>query len=292
MSACNKKFIVSRVCGFCSGVKWAIASFDDTCAKYGTPVYVLHELVHNTFVSDSMRKSGAIFVDDIKDIPDGSVVMIGAHGVGNALKNEMLSRFTVVDATCPRVKALQQQAAKVAPEQELILLCKKGHPEAEGVVGHIVTDHVYPVADIADVELLPNLKSPVFLAQTTVSCKIVDDVKALLKKRFPVLKMSASVCDASYKRQNSAVALASLCELVFVVGSAHSSNAAELVNVVQSCGKKAFLIDDGKAISPDMLDKIKTVGITAGASTPDKLIEDVKNRLISLGYDNGGIADV
>ena len=103
---------------------------------------------------------------------------------------------------------------------------------------------------------------------------------------------AASVCDASYKRQNSAVALASLCELVFVVGSAHSSNAAELVNVVKNCGKKAFLIDDGKAISPDMLDKINTVGITAGASTPDELIEDVKNRLVLLGFEDGGVADV
>ena len=292
MSTDEKFFITSSVCGFCRGVRRAISCFDDAHRKYGQTVYVLHELVHNNFVTQFMQQNGAVFVDDVNDIPDGAVAMIGAHGVDKNTWQEMQKRFTVVDATCPRVKALQKFASGVGREQELVMLCKKGHPEAVGVLGHAGTEHIYPVSDIKEASELPELKNPVFLSQTTVSGTLAGEVETLLRERFGNLKSHGCICDASNQRQRGVEVLAEHCQVVLVVGSSHSSNAVELVKTAERCGKKAWLVDNGNSVLPDMLANISIVGITAGASTPDELIEDVQKRLISMGYHNKGICNV
>ena len=292
MPSDSKKFITSPVCGFCRGVRMALAVFEETCCKYGKPVYVLHELVHNKFVSSCMRENGAVFVEDIKDIPAGAVAMIGAHGVGKDVEQEMQSRFTVVDTTCPRVRALQIFGSRIKQDQELVFLCKKGHPEAVGVLGHAVTEHIYQISDLHEAAALPDLKNPVFLSQTTMSGELVENITQVLKKRFPNLETHGSICDASSRRQRSAEGLAAKSDAVLVVGSTNSSNAAELVNVVERCGKKAWLVEDGNSVALEMLSCVDVLGLTAGASTPDDLIEDVKRRLVELGYSDGGVADV
>ena len=289
MAVHRRKYIVASVCGFCRGVKRAVALFDEACGKGS--VYVLHELVHNKSVSNSMISRGAVFVDKCDEIPDGATVLIGAHGVSDAVETSLRRRCTVIDATCPRVKALQSAAAGVSPVQELVMLCKPHHPEATGVMGCAVTPYVYPVSSVADIEKLPELHAPFLLAQTTMSGKLVSEVESCLKKRYPALVSRCRICDASEKRQKSAAELAGKCDVVFVAGSAHSSNAVELVNIIKSCGVGAYLVDSGEDIRDFMIENAVTAGITAGASTPDELIQDVAATLEKYGFSNGDDAD-
>lgn len=288
----SKKFITSAALGFCGGVKKAVSVFESARREYSGCIYILHELVHNNFVTRKMTANGAVFVDDPADIPDNSLVMIGAHGVACAVENELRKRCRVLDATCPKVKALQKQSSEVHEDEELVMLCKLGHPEAVGVLGYSGTGKIYPVSNIMDVKSLPELQKPVLLSQTTVSRELVSDAERILKQRFPNLRFTGNICDASSRRQRAAEKLAAVCQHVFVVGSSHSSNAYELVKVVKACGTTASLIDDCNCIDPEKLNDISIIGITAGASTPDELINDVKARLTVLGYCDGGIADV
>ena len=288
----SKKFITSAALGFCGGVKKAVSVFESARREYRGNIYILHELVHNNFVTRKMTDNGAVFVDDPADVPDGSLVMIGAHGVSSAVEHELRQRCRVLDATCPKVKALQKQSSQVQEDEELVMLCKLGHPEAVGVLGYSGTEKIYPVSSISDVNLLPELKKPVLLSQTTVSRELVSEAENILKQRFPNLRTTGNICDASSRRQQAAEQLAAVCQHVYVVGSSHSSNAFELVKVVKSCGISASLIDDCSCIDPEMLNNISTIGITAGASTPDELINDVKERLTDLGYCDAGVANV
>ena len=287
----KKRFFTAGVCGFCHGVRRAISIFEQACSEHKSKIYVLHELVHNTFVSRNMLLCGAVFVDSIDDIPAGAVAMIGAHGVSPQLEKLMRERFTVIDSTCPRVKTLQTMAENVKPDEELIMLCKKGHPEAVGVLGYSGTEKIYPVLDVQDAANLPELKNAVLLSQTTMSGAFVRDMHELLKKRFPELEFIGNICDASSKRQSSVEKLAENCRCVLVVGSPHSSNAAELVGVAERCGVAAYLVENGNAVTSDMLAGADTVGVTAGASTPDELIDDVKKRLSALGYSDGDVCN-
>ncbi|MBO7153323.1 MAG: 4-hydroxy-3-methylbut-2-enyl diphosphate reductase [Lentisphaeria bacterium] len=284
MSSSVKKYIMSEVCGFCRGVRNAIALFDEAVKRYGKPVYILHELVHNSFVTDSMRARGAVFADKSGDIPDGAVAMIGAHGVSPEVESDLRSRCTVIDSTCPRVKALQKSARSVGIDQELILLCKKNHPEALGVLGYVKTPKVYPVHSLSDIDALPDMKSPVLLTQTTVSSELSAAVNEAVSKRFANIKISSGICNSSIARQEAVKRLASVCDRVLVIGSQHSSNAVELKNIVQSHGVSAYLIDSSKSICDDMLEGASCVGVTAGASTPDELIDDVRTFLEEYGY--------
>ena len=288
----DKKFITSSLFGFCGGVRKAVTAFESGREKYGCRIYVLHELVHNNFVTGRMLELGAVFVEKAEDIPDGSVVLIGAHGVSLAVENSLQKRCVVIDATCPRVKALQKLSSQVKTDEELILLCKAGHPEAEGVLKRAGTVLVYPVYDLPAIAALPELKNPVFLTQTTVSHSLAEAAERMLKERFSNLRYCGSICDASSRRQLAAEKLAGICQFVIVVGSAHSSNAAELVNVVKACGTRAVLLEDSSNIDELVPDDISVLGITAGASTPDEVIANVKARLVELGYRDGGTADV
>ena len=287
----GKQFILSSVIGFCGGVRKAISEFESGKERYGQGIYVLHELVHNNFVTCQMAEAGALFTDNAAEIPDGAVVLTGAHGVSPAVENSLRSRCTVIDATCPRVKSLHEFSAQVKSDEELILLCKAGHSEAEGILGYSGTRKIYPVYKLSDIETLPELKNPVLLTQTTVSHDTARTAEQMLRARFSSLRCCGSVCNATYQRQEAAAKLASLSDYVIVVGSPHSSNASELVKVVKSCGTDAMLTDDGSDIAEHIPENAMTVGVTAGASTPDDMIAKVKTRLLALGYHDGGTVD-
>ena len=284
----NKKFITAAVYGFCGGVKAAVSDFESACRKYGGTIYVLHELIHNNVVTRSMVDKGAVFVENITDVPDNAVVMIGAHGVSFKVEQALYKRCTVIKSTCPRVKALQDFASQVSKNEEMIFLCKAEHPEAISVLGCAGTENIYPISNAAEANLLPELKNPVLLSQTTLSHGLVTEVECVLKKRFPNLRFPGNICDSSFRRQKAAENLAEICDYVLVVGSSHSSNAAELVNVVKLCGTPACLIEDHTFIDYELLKRFSTIGITAGASTPDESVSGLKRRLLEAGYCDGG----
>ena len=280
-----KKFIVSPVCGFCGGVRRAAELFDGAVSSGVKPVYILHELVHNNFYSRIMTERGAVFVEAETDIPDGATAMIGAHGVSPCVENALRRRCKVIDATCPKVKMLQKCAANITADRELIMLCKPRHPEAVGVLGFAGTSKVFQICERSDTEHLPEImKSPVLLVQTTVSGNLVDEVSAVLRSRYPNLEIPVGICESSKKRQESVRELASVSQCVLVIGSSHSSNAVELVNAAQQDGVPAHLVESAKDITSCMLERFSVIGITAGASTPDELISDVKSYLVSQGF--------
>ena len=291
MGDSEKFFLTARTCGFCRGVRGALEHFDNALALYNAPVYVLHELVHNNSVTNAMTVRGAKFVSSVEDVPDGSVLLIGAHGVPADVKQECKRRFTVIDATCPRVLALQKLAGKVPPQSELVMLGKKGHPEAEGVIGHSATQKVYLISSLEEAEKLPDLNSPVLLAQTTVSGELADAVKSYLAEKYPDITLSSRICDASDRRQQAVKSLAAKCGCIIVVGSKHSSNACELFHLAEKSAKIAFMVDSYLDITEQMLSGCSSVGITAGASTPDNLIEGVKDHLLKCGYRDAGVAE-
>jgi 4-hydroxy-3-methylbut-2-enyl diphosphate reductase len=200
-------------------------------------------------------------------------------------------RFTVIDATCPRVLALQKFAGKVPAESELIMLGKPGHPEAEGVIGHSSTEKVYMISSLEEAKALPEMSSPVLLSQTTVSGELLEEVKSCLAEKYPGIVFSSRICDASDLRQQAVKVLATRCDSIIVVGSKHSSNACELYRIAGKFAQKACMVDSSKDIAPGFLDGCTSVGITAGASTPDELIDGVKSFLTGCGYSDAGVAE-
>ena len=291
LSSSGKIFLTASSCGFCRGVRNALEQFEKALADHGTPVYVLHELVHNNFVTGSMAARGAVFVSSLSDVPDNSTLLIGAHGVPEKVMLEAKQRFNVIDATCPRVLALQKMAGGIPAAGELVMLCKPGHPEAEGVMGHSSTGKIYPVSSVEDAQKLPDLVSPVLLSQTTVSGKLVEQVTEYLRSRFPGIRTSSRICDASSRRQQSVDALAKRCDCIIVVGSKHSSNAYELYKLAQACGVKSYFVDSPENVTDAMLAGHSAIGITAGASTPDELIDGLKERLKEFGFSDAGVAE-
>ena len=291
MGESGKFFLTASTCGFCRGVREALAHFEKALEKYHPPVYVLHELVHNKFVTSSMSSAGAVFVSSLDEVPAGSVLLIGAHGVSAAVMQECQKRFTVIDATCPRVLALQKMAGKIPEQSELVMLCKPGHPEAEGVIGHSSTEKIYAVSSLEDVKKLPALTSPVLLAQTTVSGELVSQVKSYLTDKYPAISSVSRRCDASDRRQQAVKELAKKCDFIIVVGSKHSSNACELHKLAMASGVRSCMVDSAEDIGLAMFEDVSSVGITAGASTPDELISGVKVRLQEIGYADAGAAE-
>ena len=288
MDNSGKFFLTASARGFCRGVRGALEHFEKALAEHNAPVYVLHELVHNKFVTSKMTAQGAVFVSSIEDVPNGSVLLIGAHGVATSVMQESKKRFTVIDATCPRVLALQKIAEKISQDSELVILGKPGHPEVDGVIGHSATDKIYVVSCLEDAEKLPVLNSPVLLSQTTVSGELVTAVQTYLTEKYPNITTSSRICDASERRQQAVKRLAEKCDCVIVVGSKHSSNACELYQLAKKVAEKAFMVDSRDEISEEMFSGCLSVGITAGASTPDEVIDGIADYLIECGYDDKG----
>jgi 4-hydroxy-3-methylbut-2-enyl diphosphate reductase len=278
--------------GFCAGVDRAIDIVNLALDQFGAPVYVRHEVVHNKFVVDELRNRGAVFVDEIDEIPDNVVVIFSAHGVSQKVQNEAASRqLKVFDATCPLVTKVHIEVSKFSSDgKECVLIGHAGHPEVEGTMGqydHSAGGDIYLVEDEQDVIDL-EVKSPdslAFVTQTTLSMDDTSKVIDALRKKFPAIEgpRKDDICYATQNRQDAVKQLALEADVVLVVGSPSSSNSNRLRELAERCGCDAYLVDGAEDIERQWVAKAGTVGVTAGASAPEILVSGVIERLVQLG---------
>ena len=278
--------------GFCAGVDRAIDIVNRALDVYGPPIYVRHEVVHNKFVVDSLRDRGAIFVDELYEVPDDKIVIFSAHGVAKAVKNDAERReLTVFDATCPLVTKVHLEVTKYSQDgTECILIGHQGHPEVEGTMGqydHANGGDIYLVEDEQDVDnlVVKNPEALSYVTQTTLSMDDTAKVIAALRAKFPNIEgpRTDDICYATQNRQDAVKQLALECDLVLVVGSPNSSNSNRLRELAERCGTEAYLIDTADDINPAWLNAKQSIGVTAGASAPDILIQQVITALEVLG---------
>ena len=270
--------------GFCAGVDRAIEIVERALAKFGAPIYVRHEVVHNRFVVEDLRKKGAVFVDELHEIPPQSAVVFSAHGVSNAVQHEAKKRdLNVLDATCPLVAKVHMEVQKFRKRGlEIVLIGHAGHPEVEGTMGQ-ADGGMHLVEDCADVQKLV-IKDPeklAFVNQTTLSVDDTARIIAALRARFPAIvgPKKDDICYATQNRQDAVKRLSSACDIVFVVGSPNSSNSNRLREIAAQNGVPAYLIDGPEEIQTEWLADKKRAGITAGASAPESLVKAVAKRL-------------
>jgi len=291
-----KSVILANPRGFCAGVDRAIAIVERALEKFGAPIYVRHEVVHNKHVVDDLKARGAIFVEELKDIPDlpgGAVVIYSAHGVSKALQAEASERgFRVFDATCPLVTKVHVEVAKLRRGGvEIIMIGHEGHPEVEGTMGQ-ATEGIYLVEDEADVARLATsgrVRDPsrlAFVTQTTLSVDDTARVVDALKSAFPSIRppRKDDICYATTNRQNAVKQIAPNVDVFIVVGSKASSNANRLREVAERLGAQAYLIDDESGLERTWFSSDARVGVSAGASTPEHLITAVVSRLAEWGF--------
>jgi 4-hydroxy-3-methylbut-2-enyl diphosphate reductase len=274
--------------GFCAGVDRAIAIVEQALERFGAPIYVRHEVVHNTFVVDALKRKGAVFVDELAEVPRGSTVVFSAHGVSRAVRAEADARgLRVFDATCPLVTKVHAELAKMrALGREVIMIGHAGHPEVEGTMGQS-EGGMYLVESVHDVEALC-VRDPRMLAYVTQTTLSIDDAAAIvdaLKRRFPdiVGPKRDDICYATQNRQDAVKLLAPQCDLVIVVGSPNSSNSNRLREVAAKYGAEARMIDRAEQLQPEWLAGKLSVGVTAGASAPEVLVQEVIASLKALG---------
>lgn len=282
------KVVLAQPRGFCAGVERAIDIVERALEKYGAPVYVRHEIVHNKFVVETLRERGAIFVEEVDEIPTGAVTVFSAHGVSKKVEDGALVRdLDVIDATCPLVTKVHKEGRRYAAKgYDIVLIGHIGHPEVEGTLGQI-PGTVHVLSEIEEVEKLevsdPERVS--FVTQTTLSVDDTKDVIAALKKRFPniVGPDTRDICYATQNRQDAVKQLAGDCDLMLVVGSPNSSNSNRLRELAERMGTPAYLLDEAGQIDPAWLQGKQAIGVTAGASAPEVLVKDVVKRLQDLG---------
>src|SRR5580693_5580430 len=286
----GKKIILLRPRGFCAGVVRAIDVVKIVLNLYGAPVYVRKEIVHNRHVVDELRQAGAIFVDELTEVPEGARVIFSAHGVSPAVRSEAKARdLQVIDATCPLVTKVHLEAVKFARKgYTIILIGHKDHDEVIGTLGEAPqsTTLVSTVEDVNRLEVTdPERVS--FITQTTLSLDETSEIVARLKERYPKIQGPAAqdICYATENRQLAVKAVIPLCQLLLVVGSQNSSNSRRLVEVCQKTGVPAYLIDDLREVKPEWLEGIHTVSVTAGASAPENLVEELIGSLQGCGFD-------
>ena len=278
------QIILANPRGFCAGVERAIAIVERAIETFGAPIYVRHEVVHNQFVCDDLRTKGAIFIDELADVPAGSTVIFSAHGVSKAVVDEAATRgLKVFDATCPLVTKVHVEVARMRREgREIVMIGHKGHPEVEGTMGQ-TADGMYLVETVADARRL-EVRSPTRLAYVTQTTLSVDDaaqVVAALQERFPDIigPKKDDICYATQNRQDAVKQLARSSQVVLVVGSRSSSNSNRLREVAELIGARAYLVDQAEQIDPAWLAGASHVGVTAGASAPEVLVQNVADRL-------------
>ncbi|MDA8127785.1 MAG: 4-hydroxy-3-methylbut-2-enyl diphosphate reductase [Betaproteobacteria bacterium] len=281
--------------GFCAGVDRAIAIVERALEKFGAPIYVRHEVVHNTFVVNDLKAKGAIFVEELDEVPAGATVIFSAHGVSQAVRAEAAARgLTVFDATCPLVTKVHVEVSKMRDKgYEIVMIGHKGHPEVEGTLGQS-TGGMYLVETPEDVETL-RVSDPEKLAYVTQTTLSVDDAARVvdaLRARFPAITgpKKDDICYATQNRQDAVKALAPQCDVVIVVGSPTSSNSNRLREVAQNLGVPAYMVDNASEIDPDWLAGKARAGLTAGASAPEVLVRAVIERLGELGI--GSVTDL
>jgi 4-hydroxy-3-methylbut-2-enyl diphosphate reductase len=274
--------------GFCAGVDRAIEIVERALAIHGAPVYVRHEVVHNRTVVEDLKGKGAVFVEELADVPTGSVVIFSAHGVSQAVRHDAAQRgLRVFDATCPLVTKVHVEVTRIrAQGREVVMIGHRGHPEVEGTMGQS-EGGIYLVESEADVERLqvadPERLS--FVTQTTLSVDDTSRIVAALKARFPAIvgPRKDDICYATQNRQDAVKVLARRCDVVIVVGSPNSSNSNRLREVAQSAGARSYLVDQAAEIDPAWIAGAATVGVTAGASAPEVLVQQVVERLRGFG---------
>ena len=282
----KKQLFEAEVMGFCGGVRLAIEIFDKIVAEHGKVVYVLHELVHNSVVSKNIIEKGGVFVDSLSEVPNNSLVLFGAHGVAKSVIEEAKQRnLLFYDATCPLVKKLQDKAANLGCKDNLVIFGNPKHPEVCGVAGHSKAGNTFIVNSLDEIDLLPDMENVVLLCQTTREHQEITAISNGLKNRFPNCDCQSGVCNAVYKRQLAIEELAKLTNLIIILGSPHSSNAARLAQIAEKCGAKSFLINSQLDLPLDQLANAQSVGIGAGTSTPDEVINEVRNKLLELGFE-------
>lgn len=274
--------------GFCAGVDRAIEMVERALTLHGAPIYVRHEVVHNEFVVANLRKKGAVFIDDLADVPTGSILIFSAHGVSQAVRSEAAARgFTIFDATCPLVTKVHAEVARLRERgKEIIMIGHAGHPEVEGTMGQ-GDGSMYLVESPADAQLL-EVKDPnniAFVTQTTLSMDDTAAIIAVLKARFPGITgpRKHDICYATQNRQDAVKNLASQCDVVIVVGSPSSSNSNRLREVAHNMNVPAYLVDNAGELQAEWLSGKSHIGISAGASAPEVLVQDVIARLQELG---------
>ena len=273
--------------GFCAGVRRAIDIVEGALEKFGAPIYVRHEIIHNRFVVDQLQAKGVVFVDEIDDIPDGSITIFSAHGVSDKVENEASEReLPVIDATCPLVKKVHLQVAKFEKLGcEIVLIGHRGHPEVEGTAGRSKSS-VHIVANSAEVEQLEiqNPEKVAYVTQTTLSVDDTQKTIDALRSKFTAIKspFTDDICFASQNRQQAVRELVQHVDLILVIGAANSSNSNRLVDIGRKAGVPSFLIETPEQIDVDLLGTAERVGLTAGASVPEELIEIVIKRLQRL----------
>ncbi|MFC5300486.1 4-hydroxy-3-methylbut-2-enyl diphosphate reductase [Azospira restricta] len=280
--------ILANPRGFCAGVERAITIVERALAKFGAPIYVRHEVVHNKFVCDDLRAKGAVFIEDLADVPAGATVIFSAHGVSRAVREEAEQRgLKVFDATCPLVTKVHVEVGKMRrDEREVIMIGHKGHPEVEGTMGQ-ASGGMYLVETVADVAALA-VRNPGQLSYVTQTTLSVDDARVIvdaLRARFPAIvgPKKDDICYATQNRQDAVKALSGECEVVIVVGSPNSSNSNRLREVAEKNGVRAYMVDHAGEIRADWVAGVRRVGLTAGASAPEALVESVVQRLRELG---------
>ncbi|HEY7448645.1 MAG TPA: 4-hydroxy-3-methylbut-2-enyl diphosphate reductase [Vicinamibacterales bacterium] len=282
------KIYLANPRGFCAGVDRAIDIVDLSLRKYGAPIYVRHEIVHSRHVVNSLRQKGAVFVEELNEVPEGSVVIFSAHGVAKAVWEEAnRRRLHVIDATCPLVIKVHNEVNRDYTQgYELILIGHAGHPEVIGTLGQ-VPDKFHLVSSVEDVEQLhvENTVNLSYVTQTTLSVDECRDIVGALHRRFPHIKgpHQEDICYATQNRQNAVKELSKLVDVILVIGSPNSSNSNRLRELGEHCGIDSYLIDSAADIDPAWLKGVKAVGITAGASAPEVLVEEVVAYLKTYG---------
>ncbi len=284
----DKEILLAQPRGFCAGVDRAIEIVERALTQFGAPVYVRHEIVHNRYVVDDLRAKGAIFIEDLDEVPAGSHLVFSAHGVSRAVKAEAEQRgLKVFDATCPLVTKVHVEVAKMRDEgREIIMIGHQGHPEVEGTMGQ-AEEGMYLVETVHDVATL-KVADPdrlAFVSQTTLSVDDTVEIIAELKRRFPSISepKKGDICYATTNRQHAVKFMAPQVELVIVVGSPSSSNSNRLREVAQKSGVDSFMVDDAAQIDPAWVAGKSRIGVTAGASAPEVLVQQVIERLKALG---------
>lgn len=282
--------------GFCAGVDRAIIIVEQALEKFGAPIYVRHEVVHNKFVVDQLRAKGAVFVEELDEIPAGSTVIFSAHGVSKAVRAEAEKRgLTAFDATCPLVTKVHIEVEKMRKAgMEIIMIGHKGHPEVEGTMGQIEDDEIEKTGvgmylvetpeDVANLQV-SNPEKLAYVTQTTLSLDDAARVVEALQNRFPDIKAprSDSICYATQNRQDAVKIMAKDCDLVIIVGSPNSSNSNRLREVAQNQGVEAYMVDNASFLKAEWLQNKHKIGVSAGASAPEVLVQEVIAKLQELG---------
>jgi 4-hydroxy-3-methylbut-2-en-1-yl diphosphate reductase len=284
----NKDVLLAQPRGFCAGVDRAIEIVERALEEFGAPIYVRHEIVHNVYVVDDLRRKGAIFIEELSAVPAGNTVIFSAHGVSKAVQAEAAARgLRVFDATCPLVTKVHMEVAKMRREgRELIMIGHHGHPEVEGTMGQ-AEGGMYLVETVRDVDALQVSKPDMlaYVSQTTLSVDDTADIITALKRKFPHIAepKKADICYATTNRQEAVKFMAPQVDVVIVVGSPNSSNSNRLREVAEKKGVAAYMVDNASQISPAWLDGKSRIGVTAGASAPEVLVQAVIDRLKELG---------